>query len=422
MSAIATPCRGVAVSLTSLPLEADSRAFRAACGLAEAGFRSIVIEGRRSEERFWGEAVEVVSPGPVSAGAGSPLRRAASTLRDGQFGVIGEAALYAAFRGYDWWRRRQPQSIAFPDADLYYLHSFEMHRLVALRAARLGARIVYDAHDFYRGIDPRERQRSFDRNRLRPFFNRLEDRLVAEADAVITVSDGIATLMEATFGRRPVVIRNCHDVRYDQPGRSDLRQAIGLTAEDCLAVVVGNCKLGMAVMAACDAMALLPERFHLAFVGRGYEKVAGEIGRHPAAHRVHLGHCVAPNRVVPFIAAADLGLVLYEPYSENYRYALPNGFFQVVAAGLPVIRGHLPEIEAAVGGREVGVCLDVIEAAGLAAAIARGAEEAARLRPAVATLAHELRWETEAVRLRRLVESVCGEHEAPAPALAPAAK
>ena len=42
-------------------------------------------------------------------------------------------------------------------------------------AARLGARIVYDAHDFYRGIEPAERQLSFDRNRMRPFLNRLED-------------------------------------------------------------------------------------------------------------------------------------------------------------------------------------------------------------------------------------------------------
>ena len=53
---------------------------------------------------------------------------------------------------------------------------------------------------------------------------------------------------------------------------------------------------------------------------------------------------------MPTIRTADLGLVLYEPYSENYRYALPNGFFQLVAAGLPIVRGQLQEIEAAIGG------------------------------------------------------------------------
>ena len=42
-----------------------------------------------------------------------------------------------------------------PPAELYYLHSFELHRAVAPLAARLGARVIYDAHDFYRGIEPR---------------------------------------------------------------------------------------------------------------------------------------------------------------------------------------------------------------------------------------------------------------------------
>ena len=91
----------------------------------------------------------------------------------------------------------------------------------------------------------------------------------------------------------------------------------------------------MAVDVAIAALARLPERFHLAFLGRGYEAVATAQRRGPLADRLHLGHLVAPNEVVPAIRSADVGLVLYAPYSENYRNALPNGFFQVVAAGLP---------------------------------------------------------------------------------------
>jgi glycosyltransferase involved in cell wall biosynthesis len=397
--------RGIAVSLTPLPLEADSRAFRAACSLAEAGFCSIVIEGQRSQEQFWPDSIEVISLGTAPGPKSWRLRGAAASLRAGKFGSIGEFALYAGFRGYDWWRHRQLPHAGLPNADIYYLHSFEMHRLIASQAARLGARIIYDAHDFYRGIDPPDRQLPFDRNRMRPFFNRLEDRLVAKADAVVTVSDGIAGLMEAVFGRRPTVIRNCHDERCEAAVSINLRDTIGLDPADCLAVVVGNHKPGMAVMAACNAIARLPDRLHLAFVGRGYDKIATEIPTH-LLHRVHFGHCVAPNRVVPFITAADLGLVLYEPYSDNYRYALPNGFFQVVAARLPVIRGRLPEIEAVISKREIGVCLDPIEPAALAAAIAHCAREATTLCRNVADLAHELRWEVESTRLHRLVDGL----------------
>jgi hypothetical protein len=110
--------------------------------------------------------------------------------------------------------------------------------------------------------------------------------------------------------------------------------------------------------------------------------------------------------VVPFIRTADLGLVIYEPYSVNYRYALPNGFFQVIAAGLPLVRAALPEIEAAIGRHPVGACLDRLDPPSLAAAILRCAEDTAGLRAAVATLARELRWETESLRLNSLVDEV----------------
>ncbi|MBV8890348.1 MAG: glycosyltransferase [Alphaproteobacteria bacterium] len=394
---------GIAVSLTPLPLEADSRAFRIATTLAEAGFRSIVVEGRASERRFWDASLEV-----RALAASRPdvkVRHAAMDgLREGRLGRSGEEALYVGFRVREWARRRRARP-QIPAAELYYLHSFELHRAVAPLAASCGARLVYDAHDFYRGILPPERQPSFDRRWLRPFLDGLEDRLVAAADAVITVSDGVAALMERTFGRRPAVIRNAHDERLDRPVARDLRASLGLAPTDRLCVVVGNCKPGMTIRAAADAFSLLPEHFHLAFVGRGYEGEAAWLASHPAAARVHFGLVVAPNEVVPYIRSADLGLVLYQPCSENYRYALPNGFFQVLAAGLPIVRGRLPEIESLLGERRIGICIDRLEPTALAAAIEQTAM-AGGWRGAAARLAGELSWQNEAVRLRRLIEGL----------------
>jgi glycosyltransferase involved in cell wall biosynthesis len=399
-----SPARGTVVSLTPLPLEADSRAFRIASSLGEAGWRSIVIEGRASANRFWGNAVEVRS-------LGSRARRrardgAVAMTRSGRLGGGGELALYLGFRGWDWWRHcRRPRG-CIPPAELYYLHSFEFHRAVALITARTGARIIYDAHDFYRGIEPPERQAAFDRNLVRPFFDALEARLVAAADATVTVSDGIAALMERTFGRRPTVLRNYHDERLDQAVSPDLRTSLSLAPADRLCVVVGNRKPGMTVDTAVDALAMLPTHFHLAFVGRGYEADMVRLRRHPAAPRAHFGRHVAPNQVVRFIRTADLGLVIYEPYSANYRYALPNGFFQVIAAGLPLVRAALPEIEAAIGRHPVGARLDRLDPPSLAAAILRCAEDTAGLRSAVAVLARELRWEAESLRLNGLVDEI----------------
>ena len=116
-------------------------------------------------------------------------------LRDGRLGRLGQAALYAGYRAYDWHRHCRLPRGAIAPAALYYLHSFEMHRAVAPLAARTGAPIVYDAHDFYRDIEPPERRRPFDQRWLRPFQDRLERRLVSAADAFVTVSDGVADAM-----------------------------------------------------------------------------------------------------------------------------------------------------------------------------------------------------------------------------------
>lgn len=409
-----TDGQGCAVTLTPVALDADSRAFRFAQLLADVGFRSVVVEGRASARHFWSEALEVRSAGrkpppqssPGSILRGGRLRNAVLAMRQGRMGAAGETMLYLGFRAHDWWRYCQRPRFLIPPAEIYVLHSFELYRAVAPLARRLGARILYDAHDFYRGIETPERQLAFDRKRRYPFLRDVEDRLVSAADVFTTVSNGLADLMSHTFGRRPEVIRNCHDERHDRANVRPLRETLGLGERDQLAVVVGNYKPGLAIHAAAAALHHLPETVHLAFLGRGYEAVAATLPDALLGRRLHLGYAVAPDEIVPTIRGADLGLIIYEPCSENYRYALPNGFFQLVAAGLPIVRGELQEVEAAIGIHRVGFCLPKIAPIELARAISRTIDELGVLRTDAEALARNLRWENEARRLYRLIDPI----------------
>lgn len=402
--------RGVAVSLSTLPLEADSRAYRFAQTLAETGYRSIVIETRASNRRFWGDEIEVRSTGrakrttpPSSILCPGRLRNAVTMVRQGRLGAISEVALYTAFRGFDWREYYYRPRRLIPPAELYVLHSFELYRAVAPLARRLGARILYDAHDFYRAIEPQERLSAFDRDWRQPFLRHLEDRLAAEADVITTVGNGVAGMMAQALGRRPDVIRNFHDDRGDRVDALPLRRMLGLGEAHRLAVVVGNYKAGLAVNVGAAALQRLPENWHLAFIGRGYDTIAAELPSELVGRRLHLGHAVAPDEIVPTIRSADIGLVIYEPYSENYRFALPNGFFQAVAAGLPLVRGELPEIEATIGNTEIGYCLPRLDPERLARAMLHAVEERDQLHANTAALARTLRWDGEAARLRRLI-------------------
>lgn len=402
----------VALSLTPLPLEADSRTLRVAASLARLGFQSRVIEGQEShDDPTRGLPIELLArqqgapprtaAHPTSSARPGLLSSAISTVRQGHFGVIGNWALYAAYRSH--FARRFKAHSMVGDEGLVYLHSYEYYEGMADRARRAGVPIVYDAHDYYQGITPVSERAEFDRKFLLPFLRQREEACVNGSAAVVTVSEGTADLIEKEYGRRPLVLRNGHDPRLDIQPELDLRTKLGLTSAEILVVVVGNYKAGMAIESVIQALASLPAGVHVAFVGRGYP---ASLVPAECIGRMHVGIAMPPRQIVPFITTADIGLVAYKPISDNYKHALPNGFFQVVAAGLPLLYPALPEIEATIGGLDVGWRMADVTGSAIVEGIARIRSGAASCRQNVRLLAARISWENDEKSLARLVESL----------------
>ncbi len=404
----------VAVSLTPVAAASDSRTIRVAESLARVGYRSLIWESVASaEDPCKGlQCALVGATGEIAGAAALPrsIRTAGriapllTSARQGRIGFPGELALYAALRFEHW--RRYDVGGRIPPASLYYVHSYELYRAVAGLAASLNAPVIYDAHDFYQGIRREDELPSFDRRWMMPFFRRREAECVAGCDGLITVSQGTADLIEAEFGRRPVVLRNAHDPRLDRTPALSLRQTIGLSADDRLFVVVGNYKSGMATHELLDALAGSPQHWHVAFVGNGYEDGLARFASHPARGRVHVGLGRPSREVVPFIRDADAGLVIYKSHSENYREALPNGFFQVLAAGLPIIYPALPQLVATIGTARVGLCVEAFTAASMAAALSTIVDTHRAAYPDTTTVASKFSWLDDERRLMALVGEV----------------
>lgn len=403
--------RPIALSLTPLPLEADSRSLRIAVSLARLGFVSRIAEGQESvADPASGLSIDRTvrsikslsqASHPTSASRSGSIASAIEMMRQGSIGVVGKWALYTAFRVR--FARRFGAVLLRGDERLIYLHSYEYYAGIAEQARRLGVRIVYDAHDFYQGIAPTSQQTAFDRKFLMPFLRRREAACVAGADAVVTVSNGTADLIEKEYGRRPVVLRNGHDKRLDVVPETDLRSRLGLGPTDTIVVVVGNYKVGMAFESAIEALEILPPNVHIAFVGRGYARALV-----PPRFRsqVHVDIVVPPREVVPFVSTADIGLVAYRPISDNYRHALPNGFFQVVAAGLPVLYPLLPELVATISNHNVGSCMRDVNGRSIAAGIMQILPNAVKHRQAVNTLAAVIGWENDESTLACVLEKI----------------
>jgi len=403
------------VSVTPTSLEADSRSFKIAATFARLGYGSVVVESQTSN------LDRTALPFELRSMQDLPL------LQE-RFRSLGSRHQRAGLD--EAWRRLVYSTPALPflyllwhllydvliplkyipRASLYYLHGHQLYPAVYILSKRYKAPIIYDAHDFYSGIlSCREiAARNFGRRWMMAFHRCLESRLIRNASAVITVSQGVAELQEHAFGRHPIVIRNCHDPRIERHPPMSLRGTLVLSSDQFLVVVVGNCKPGMAIREALDAMVELPARVHLAFVGRFYEEHLSHIRQRQLQDRVHIVGPVKPQELVPFIRSADASVLLYYSRSANYKNCLPNGLFQAIAAGLPLLYPELPEIKRIAERYSLGIPIDPQVAGSIVKAVIQlmnNPSLSATFRRNLQTAGKELSWESEERILQTLISA-----------------
>jgi hypothetical protein len=127
---------------------------------------------------------------------------------------------------------------------------------------------------------------------------------------------------------------------------------------------------------------------------------------------------VLPQEVVPFIASADASVVLYFGKSVNYQNALPNRFFQSIAAKLPLVYPDLNEIRRLADRYGVGIKADPQKPAEIESAIRALIEDNHRrdeIRKNLLVASRELCWEGEEQVLRGLLNRHLGRAELSVP-------
>ena len=196
--------------------------------------------------------------------------------------------------------------------------------------------------------------------------------------------------------------------RLDQSAAPSLRKRLALGPDQRLLVTVGNAKRGQALDKAMIALSKLPPTTHWAFVGAGYEglqSLAADLG---VSNRVHFVGRLPPDEIVPAITDADLAVILYFGYSENYAGALPNGLFQAVSAGLPQIVPPLPEIAKLAAQFGFGLIADPQKPEAIVDAVLRlqrDSEMRTRLQENATRAAAALSWKAEEQQFLQVLET-----------------
>jgi glycosyltransferase involved in cell wall biosynthesis len=389
--------------------EHDSRVWRAATALSQAG-HSVTIIGRR----------RIGLPHVASRGAIRLLRLpdqenfAATGVHVGFGGGpvarVGWLSRYA--RSYWQWKRAALESAsklaaAHDGPTLWHGHDLT-GALVAVQASRdLRGPAVYDSHELFLEAGTGRRLPW----PMRRALAAIEKRVVRASAAIITVNQSIAEELSRRYGApTPTVVMNCPAAGDEPPAKlnSPLRTALEL-ADRPIALYHGGASPDRLrpVMA---ALPYVPPDVTLVVMGplRGWgpEDVSADL-----ADRVKFHPAVPIDELQAWVAGADIGVVVLRAAGLNEYYSTPNKLFECMNAAVPVIASNFPELERIVAGQNLGSVCEPDDPISVANALnellERSQEEKADLRRRCRLAATETySWEMESRKLLAVYEGL----------------
>lgn len=216
---------------------------------------------------------------------------------------------------------------------------------VALKIAA-GSPVIFDGHEY----SPRE----FENSRLwRIFLQRymtyLCTRYLPMTSSSMTVCQGIADEYRAHFHISPIVV-------YNSPLYQEL--PVNHTSATCIRLIHhGISARSRHLECMIDMMEYLDERFTLDLMlvnsdPAYFSELQQRASNNP---KIRFRNPVPMEEISKTINIYDIGLFLLPPVNFNYRFALPNKFFEFIQARLAIAIGPSPEMAALVKEWGIGI-------------------------------------------------------------------
>ena len=288
--------------------------------------------------------------------------------------------LLPALYEYRYWQRRHYaqalEQVQQQEWDAFYANEWAAVPIAVRAAQKNGAPVVYDAHEF----SPLER---IDEPLWRLFFAPMVvctlKRYTPFISAAITVCQPIAERYEQEFGFKPLIVLNTP--RYTNPPDHETDPS------HIRLVHHGSAQSNRHLEMLIEAMPLIDRRYDLTLMltptEPWYLERLKQMAFQVARDRVHVIDPVPPNQIVETLAQFDVELALMYPNSFNTVMALPNKFFEGINAGLAVVIGPSPAMQAIVDEYGVGCTAACFKPADIARTInALTPDEIARMKAA----------------------------------------
>ncbi len=217
------------------------------------------------------------------------------------------------------------------------IHANDWNTLpVAVEAARRkkNCGVVFDSHEY--GPQQNAEQLGWRLFNL-PAIRYILGKYLPYVNAGITVSEPIAERFERELACRMLVVMNAPDLAASFPVQKSDPEKIKLIHHG---IAARNRKLEQMI----KAVALADKRYELHFMlvesgASSYIAQLKDLAQKIAPERVHFHKTVDPVEIIQTLSAYDVGFYILEPTNFNNAAALPNKFFDFMAAKLAVCIG-----------------------------------------------------------------------------------
>jgi glycosyltransferase involved in cell wall biosynthesis len=366
----------------------DIRVRKEAQALASAGHDVLVLAMKKPEAR----AEEQI--------AGFAVRRIALTTRPWPKRVSFQMVKYLEFSA------RVTRQITMFDPDVVHAHDFTALPVGWIASRLVGARLVYDSHEYWLGRD-----NPLYTSRIGRYVVKTVEGLIARrADSVITINRSIAEALAAQYGiSLPTIVMNAQPLTTFQE-TDKLRPMLGVSSDTHIVIYAGSLRPHRGLEQLVQGMRYLSHDVVLVLMGpdRMDGRLQDYVDGMDLTSRVRIIPPVPEEDVASYVSAADVGVVASQSTCLNRYYGLGNKIFHYVAAGIPIAVSDQPERRRLAETYGIGLVFDETDPRD----IARKIEELlsnAELRREMrgrARRAHsaELNWEAQEAKLLKLYE------------------
>ena len=312
--------------------------------------------------------------------------------------------------GYDAWYWKHPQfrdaldKAAASGCDAFHANDWNALPVAAEAARRLGARLVFDAHEYA----PLEFENQLAwRLAYAPAIRHFIRKYAPAMDASVTVAPAIAERYRREFGMDTSVVLNAPEEAAMARPVDRLESAAGGVRLIHHGAAIRDRRLEVMIEAVAQADARFSLHFMLTGADAAYAGRLRETARRLAPGRVAFHDPVTPDEIVPRVSQFDVGFCYIAPTNYNYLVSLPNKFFDFVAAGLPVVVGPSPSMAEIVRLYGLGCVARSFGPEDMAAALnALGRPELEAMREGARRAARELNAEREMTKLVGIYRSL----------------